>query len=208
MATLSLPRPRWRECIVAASGPSLTPEVAELCQRSGLPIVAVSDAYKLFPDAEILYSCDADWWFVHNGCPGFAGEKWSSHGDEKENNKAEAQQRCGLKLIQGKQADGFSLNPSFIHYGCTSGFQAINLAILFGAKRIVLVGFNMQAVGRRSHFFGDHPPSLRHGDLRTFLPWFDTAAQRLPPDIEIINATPDSALRSFKMMRLEDALSD
>jgi hypothetical protein len=196
--------PRWAECIVAASGPSLS-ELAAACR--GLPIVAVNDSHRILPHAEILYACDAKWWDVHSGCPDFAGEKWSCHGSASHNDKMATAHRYGLNLVRGEDGEGFSLDPSKIHYGSNSGFQAINLAILFGAKRILLVGFDMSS-RTKSHFFGDHPAGLiRCNDYERFIPQFERAARRLPPDIEVINCTPGSALRCFPMMDIQDALS-
>lgn len=195
--------PRWAECIVAATGPSLTPEVAERCK--GLPAIAVNDAYRLLPFAEILYACDAKWWDVHHGCPDFRGEKWSSH-SKGTNDKTAAAARWGLRLVRGAHEDGFSMNPSVIHYGSNSGFQAINLALLMGAKRVLLVGFDMRTTAQR-HFFGHHPAPLNNAmRFETLLPHFCKAARRLPPGVEIVNCTPRSALDCFPMMNLEEAL--
>lgn len=197
--------PRWSACVVAASGPSLTADVAASCR--GETVLAVNDAYRLFPAAPVLYACDSKWWDVHEGCPGFVGEKWSSHGSAEHNDKTECAVRYDLDLVQGHDREGFSLNHSCIHYGSNSGFQAINLAILFGARRIVLVGFDMSSQGK-SHFFGEHPEGLiRNSSYERFIPQFERAARRLPADIKIINSTPGSALRCFPMMDLEDALS-
>lgn len=172
----------------------------------------MSDAYRLLPEAEILYSCDRAWWLTHNGCPDFAGARWSTH-SEPDNPKRDLAWRFGLHVIEGRvstEHSGFSLEPSFIRYGANSGFQAINLAILrYGRPlTVLLVGFDMQSNGKR-HFFGDHPEGLSNaGDFRRFIPFFRRAAKLLPKDIEIVNCTPGSALTCFPMARLEDALSD
>jgi hypothetical protein len=195
--------------IVAATGPSLSPEVAEAC--AGRKVLAVNDAYRLFPWAEVLYACDAAWWNVHHGCPGFAGEKWSSHGAAgriKHNDKSAVAEKYGLKLVAGRDGDGFSFEPDVIHYGSNSGFQAINLALLMGARRIILVGFDMGCTNGRRHFFGDHPPGLRNAtSYQNFIRALERAAKLLPPGIEILNATPGSALRCFPMVTLNDALA-
>lgn len=204
-------RPIWKDraVIVAATGPSLTPEVADHC-RVGHPVIAVNDAYRLFPGADMLYACDAAWWSVHNGCPDFAGERWSSHGAlgrVRSDDKSEAGARYGLNLVAGMHEIGFSLDPDCIHYGSNSGFQAINIAILAGASVIILVGFNMQAVGNRRHFFGDHPAGLRNScNYQGFVRAFERAQKRLPPGIKILNATPKSALTCFEKVDIKDAL--
>lgn len=202
---------RWTDdhlCVVAATGPSLTPDVVEHCR--GHDVIAVNDAFKLMPWAVALYACDSAWWKFHRGCPEFKGEKWSSHGPHRSNDKSEVASRYGLRLVSGHHADSFSTDPARISFGSNSGFQAINLAILFGAKRIVLVGFDMSIKKGMSHFFGDHPHPLKNvvGNYQRFIQFFDKAAKTLPSDIRIVNATSDSALKCFPMVGLTEALSE
>lgn len=174
------------EVTVAATGPSLDP-----AKCRGF-VIAVNDAYRLLPDADILYACDARWWDYHN--PQFKGQKWSSHNPSPRinDNKADAARKHGLHLVPGFDGEGFKLDFG-IHYGSNSGFQAVNLAIALGARRIRLVGFDMH--GR--HFFGDHPKELGNPDFPTFIAAFERAAELLPSHIEIVNCTPDSALTCF-----------
>lgn len=217
--------PRWKgykAAIVAATGPSLTQDVADLCESATrhalIGTIAVNDAHRLMPWAEVLYSCDAAWWQHHKGVQHFQGERWSSHGSyegshksehaEVTNNKKPAALEFGLHLVRGKSEFGFSFDPGFIHFGSNSGFQAINLALLFGVKRVILVGFNMQVpAGAPRHFFGNHPkPLLNNTTYLEWVPHYRDAARRLPPGIEIINATPNTALTCFPQMELSDAL--
>jgi hypothetical protein len=173
-------------------------------------VIAVNDAYRRLPFAEILYACDARWWQVHKGCPDFQGERWSSHGIAariRHNDKGGIAERYGVKLVAGEDREGFSIDPDVIHYGSNSGFQAVNLAMLMGARRIVLVGFDMHA-GKGLHFFGNHPAPLRNtNDYANFIQRFARAAQKLPDDIQIVNATQGSALTCFKRLSIDDALA-
>lgn len=196
--------------IVAASGPSLTEEVAWACRRKrwfeGWRVICVNDAYKRFVNADILYGCDERWWEVHSGAPTFRGEKWSSHSDPKDasNDKRACADKFGLRVVYGRQAIGFSTNPACIHYGHNSGFQAVNLAILKGATRIVLVGFDMRVIDGKNHFFGRHPEPLVHND--NYGSYIQAFKQACPPPIPIVNATPDSALDCFPKVTLAQAL--
>lgn len=204
--------PYWRDmtAIVAATGPSLTEAVAERCRLAhdeddSVAVLAVNDAWRLMPWADALYACDAAWWQHHYGVAAFRGDKWSSH-HANGNDKIQVAKTYGLQLVAGATKKGFSTDPSCIHYGGNSGFQAVNLALLFGARRIVLVGFDMHAAGGKSHFFGEHPPRLRRStNYERFVPAFAEAAKSLPKGA-IINATPGSALRCFPMMPLDEAL--
>ena len=197
--------------MVAASGPSLTQEVADLC--CGVRLIVVNDAYRLMPWADVLYAADSQWWKVHEGCPGFVGERWMTYvGKLGESRKVLAAQHK-INIILGVRESRFSTDPSRICLGKpgsgNSGFQAVNLAGLFGVKRIVLCGFDMRAVDGRQHFFGSHPKSLNPN--QNFLAWvasFREAIQTKRQDLEIINATPGSALSFLPFMDLQEALQD
>lgn len=202
-------QPRWDDfCIVAATGPSLTPEVAEACR--GHHVVAVKDAWRRLPFAEVLYAVDR-WWIEHfEGCPEYGGEKWSSH-STRINEKFDLAEKYGFRLVAGAIAEGLSVNPALIHYGSNSGFQGINMALHFLSgprKRIALVGFDMQEVNGQGHFFGDHPGRQHRGQYKGFIKEFDRAAETLPDGVEIINCTENSALTCFPKARLEDVLAD
>lgn len=198
---------RWAgRCIVAASGPSLTEEAAALCR--GEHVIAVNDAYRRLPWADVLYACDLAWWRHHEFCTGFAGERWTTHSLSPKNDKRTIDDALGLRIIEGADGQGFSRDLARIHYASNSGFQAVNLALLFGADPVVLVGFDMREVDRKRHFFGSHPAPLRDG--HSFAPWiagFARAADLLGKFPRIINATPGSALTCFPMMPLAAALT-
>jgi hypothetical protein len=213
-------RPRWsdRPVVVAASGPSLTSEIAHKLGRAKatgrIAVIAVNDAVYPLWFADMLYSCDEKWWNEHQGCPGFAGEKWSSHGSLMENNKIACAERYGLNLVRGAHGQGFSNDPALVYYGSNAGFQAVNIAMHGAAPLIALVGFDMKATIGRRHFFGDHPQGL-HRDkgeaeleryFRMFIREFETAARSVPHGVRIVNCTPGSALRCFETMDLDHAL--
>ena len=198
--------PRWsdgRKVIVAAPGPSLTQEVAEQCRNH--TVLAIKQAYRLMPWAEVMYGCDGKFWKRENGCPDYQGERWSSH-DNGSNHKQAVARDYGVKLVKGKAGSTFSLDPAYIHYGTNSGFQAINLTILFGATRIVLVGFDMRVVDGQRYFEKPHPTQRTTPGYGKFAEIFTHSACKLPPTIRIVNATPNSALKAFPMLPLQEAL--
>jgi hypothetical protein len=204
----TVPR-RWfaddHVCIVAAPGPSLTPGVAEQCR--GHDVIVVQDAYRLMPWAPILYGCDVKWWRYHRGALDFAGEKWTIEGPGYGNDKRGLAASYGLRVVAGAYGDTFSVDPARINTGRNSGFQAVGLAIHFGARRIVLVGFDMRECDGRNHFFGNHPHPLHNTkNYKRFVAAFASAAKSLPPGVSILNATPDSALTCFPFVNLADVV--
>lgn len=197
--------------VVAASGPSLEKAVEKLEHSRGVPIIAVNDAYRLLPWAHMLYACDSVWWDVQGGVPDFPGEKWSSHTNDprgRHNDKRAAAAAYGLKVIEGRPGRGFSEDPAAIHYGQNSGFQAVNLALLFGAAKVVLVGFDMRPVNGKTHFFGEHSPPLRNiASFDGFVRAFEEAVDSVPAGVQIVNATWGSAIKCFPKVKLDDALA-
>jgi hypothetical protein len=101
---------------------------------------------------------------------------------------------------------GLSTEPGLIHYNSNSGAQAMNLALHWGARRFVLVGYDMGPRGKRSHFFGDHPKGLRNeSPWSQFVRNFGTIAsdcKRL--GLDVINTSPISHLRCFPVASLKE----
>lgn len=138
---------------------------------------------------------------------GFKGRCWT-HQDVDNNNdeQDQAAQQFGLTLAKGRHAPG--LGRDVVHFGDNSGYQAVNLAYLLGAGRIVLLGYDMGVRGNQTHFFGDHPPPLKTGsDYRHWVTLFDRLAQDLADEgVQVINATRESALRCFRRATINEAL--
>lgn len=200
--------------IVAASGPSLKQYVVQAVRMArwldGWRVLVVNDAVRSMPWADALYAADMHWWQQYQGVPEFQGMRYTSHGlDPQFCDDKVSQLDCPTKLhaVWAHPGQAFSTDPHGIHYGDPphSGFQAVNLALLLGASRVVLVGFDYQFVGGESHFFGDHPPGLRQVEepsYREMARAFDHVHVTVP----ILNASPTSALDVFPQVRLDEAL--
>lgn len=192
-------------CIVAASGPSLNEDDAALCL--GHRVVVVGDAYRLFPWADVLYACDHRWWDAREGTD-FAGEKWISTDGNRWPQVLSAAKKYRLRIIQGLKHPFFSRDPKFIHYGWNSGYQAINLALHFGATTLVLLGFDFQNTNGKTHFFGDHARPLANTQKWDhMLDAMNVASKKLPPGVEIINCSPGSAIDCFPRRDLREVLN-
>jgi len=182
-----------------ASGPSMCREDAEAVRGRG-KIIAIGNTGELAPFADVLYSADPARWREY-GDPhaGFTGRRVSLAMD-------------GLpEGVEGlPYRDGHGLGRDVIHTGHNSGYQAINFAYLQGARRVVLLGYDMQHTGGRHHWHADHP---RH--LGNFNPWmpelcrprFDALAHDLAGEgIEVWNCSRESALRCFPRTPLAEFL--
>lgn len=181
-----------RTCIVVAGGPSAADFSAADFEL--FPVIAVNDAYRIHPRAEILYAADSAWWQAHIGPirkAGFAGHLVTCDGY--------AAQRYGIERVWVEHTPGLSQRQGVLRAGGTignSGAQAINLATLCGARRLVLVGFDMRRLRDREHWFGDHPSGVRReSPYAEFVKGMAQMAADLDRlGFEILNASTESAL--------------
>lgn len=177
-------------------GPSLTAEDVAAC-RGKVRVIAINDAYRLAPWADVLYGCDEKWWAWHRGVPSFTGPKFGLESGAR---------KWGVTVLQKTGADGLERDPSGLRHGRNSGYQAINLAVHLGAQRILLLGYDMR-LGTKAHWFGDHPNGAKP-PVATFLPFFDRLAPELARlGVTVLNCSRTTALQAFPRMALADALA-
>lgn len=185
------------DCVVIATGQSLTLKDVEYI-KGKCPVIVVNDSHRIANWADILYASDNTWWDYYKGVPEFKGLKIT----RDRNGGLEAAKKWDLlpvKLDISKK--GFSHDPTYIHSGNNSGYQACNLAMLFGATRLLLLGFDMKG---ESHWFGDHPKELKRRHIyKTWLRKFNEVKQ---DGFEIINCTRDTALTCFKQSIITDEI--
>jgi hypothetical protein len=110
----------------------------------------------------------------------------------------------GINQLTSLDLPGLSRQPGVIHRGSNSGYQAVNLAYLLGATRIILLGFDMMMTGSSRHWFGAHPPGMEvASDYRDFANKFKSIR---PSDygIEIWNCSRRTALDQFPIYNLDE----
>lgn len=157
-----------------ATGPSMGPYWAE--RTAGHKVVAVSDSYKLLPEAQALVSSDAAWWRKYPEAKGFAGRKFTV----------------------GRNVDGVErfCMPS----STNSGLLGLHVAQMLGASRIFLFGVDL--VG--THYFGPHPEPLQNTTPARFDIMRKDFARW--SGVPVYNCSPISTLTCFPFANPEDVL--
>ena len=193
--------------------------------RGKFRVLAINDNYLLAPWCDIHYHCDMKWWDWalsgrHPAQQRFGPpDKMAAFFRDLKclrvtlDNSVKAREDVPHVKVLGnasyqrpKKLGTLSSDPRYICTGGNSGFQCLNIAYHLEPKRVLLLGYTMQATNDRDvHWFGQHPvrtsPSIF---LKTFVKHFDTAAPLLRrKGIEVINCTPDSALQCFPYVPLE-----
>jgi hypothetical protein len=193
---------RWQNqtVVIFGSGNSLTDEQIEIARKLKCSYIAINDTYKRVPFADVLYACDYKWWNLHFDEIIFNGELWTQD--------LKAKREFGLSWVLGRNKNG--LGSDCVHFGGNSGYQAINLAYLWGAKRIILLGFDCQPLDGKSHWFGQHPQGLNQTqNFAMLIGNFNLLAKDLEQEqIEVINCSMKSALQCFKKVEIEKLQND
>ncbi len=196
----------WPESTVIciASGPSLTDADVEACR--GSRVIVVNDNYRKAPWADVLYAADKEWWLEHHGVPSFQGLKYAV----AEKHPTRPAWPNGVQVLRNTGEVGLESDPTGLRTGWNSGYQAINLAVHLGAKRILLLGYDMQrGPDGRTHWFGHHClDNLRRESLYVdFLKRFPTLVNPLQAiGVDVINCSRATALRCFPQMPIEQGI--
>jgi hypothetical protein len=184
--------------VCIGTGPSLTAADVDAC-RGRARVIAINDAWRLAPWADVLYACDSRWVDHHKGAKGFEGLKYSMTANQKK--------WPDWGILRNDGVNGLCLDPTGLRTGRNSGAQAINLAIHLGAARILLLGYDMSRHGGKGHFFGEHPKNWPPSPFHSFLDSFAKLEQPLKDlGVEVINCSRRTALKVFPQMPLEKAL--
>jgi hypothetical protein len=114
-----------------------------------------------------------------------------------------------MNLIVGQVGVGVMKQGNAIYLGGNSGYQAVGLALHFGARRVILLGYDMQNTGGRTHFHGNHeklgnPLPDRYPEWRR---QFSATNRELPEGVQIVNSTRQTALTCFARVPLDQALA-
>ena len=182
------PVPRiWEGEVVTifASGPSINESQTSKAQGKRL---AINNSYQF--GADLLYGCDYNWWDKYR--PTFSGLKVTQD--------ARAAEEFDLLRVPSENHPGLSLDQMRIHQGGNGGYQAINLAVLLGASKIILLGYDMHG----GHWHGKHE-GLNNPEEGNFKRWIQDY-RTIDAPIPILNCTPNSALDAFPMMTMEQAI--
>ena len=194
--------PEFSEDAVAilGCGPSLKGFCADTL-RGVFRVIAINDSFLLAPWADILYFCDFSWWKEHRESvlKNFTGTRVCT---------LENTGIPGILSLRSTGETGLETDPSGIRHGCNSGYQCINLAYHLGAKRILLLGFDMRVVRGNLHWNirpgKQTAEGFQHTLTHAMLPKFGTLREPLrEAGVVVLNATPDSALKVWPYVPLE-----
>lgn len=169
-------------------------------------VIGINNAYQIGTWIDVLFFGDNSWYLVHRK----ALAKWPKIKVTcNPRFDAKRQKIEGIKYVAKDHSHRFGISNSqaTVSWNANSGSAAINLAVHFGVKCIILLGFDMKMEGPVSHWHGSHGPNKRKPPFKRHLKGFpDIAKDAKRIGIEILNASPESAIEEFKKINVSDWL--
>lgn len=195
-------QPIWRgeTCFIIGGGPSLTG--LDWNRLAGKRTIAINKALLSYPNADVLYWTDSRFYSWHKlDIDRFKGLKYAIRFNATHNGE--------VQLLNRGMRFGLETRADTLAHGNNSGYAAINLAYHLGAKRIVLLGYDMGNVGGKSHFHDGYATRATSDEIyqKQFIPGFDfLAAELKKKGVEVLNACPTSKLTAFPRISLDRGL--
>lgn len=198
--------PDWRgDCVaIVAGGPSVKKMDLSIL-RDRIHVLAIKVAIDLCPWAEVCYGCDAAWWIDRQGLPKYRGIKLF-HGNAA---KYPNMHRVEIEL----QKDAMLVDePLKLGNGGNSGFQAINLAIQFGATDIILIGFDCHERGG-VHWYGRNKWLNANNPMGTnynrWIKGFNAIEKELRQmGLTVINSSMESEIKTWPRKPLIEVMQE
>jgi hypothetical protein len=150
----------------------------------------------------VHYACDYDWWAHNRGLPGYKGLRIG--GDVR-------QGKWDVRPVKVDSRRDEILVHKFGVVGSSgnSGFQALNLAVQFGCRTVILLGYDMHDQAG-IHWHGKHDAALRNPTKSSLARWravLDSQAEPLQQmGVTVLNASSHSALTAYPKMTFADAM--
>ena len=201
------PEPLWRgdRVFILASGPSLTNDTAAKV-RGHRTIALNGTTFSHAPWASCWHFMDNSVFVRHrDAIAAFPGLVVTC------SRKAKREMGPAVHRVQLEHRPDFPPpGAAVIRWGRSTGHTAVSLALALGARRVVLLGYDMRAVDGRTHGHDDYRGKIKDPDLyaREFIPGFDGwRAAALAAGCEVVNATLGSALTEFPAVDLDAELA-
>jgi len=221
------------ECWILGGGPSLShqfniPEdtIQRVLNREESPsvyspylsalhtkhVIAVNAAYLLGDWMDIIFFGDANFYRTNRKQLLFYPKlKVTCNSKLKQYTKA-GEIKCVAR--DNNKPHGLTIRKGHVSWNGNSGAAAINLAVQLGAKKIILLGFDMECTEGMQHWHSHYKPKgqpnmkeLRKLPFHRHIKCFEHVAKdakRL--GVEILNVSPHSQIKEIKKVQIQDVL--
>lgn len=191
---------------LVAGGPSLRGFDFE--RLRGFPVIAINRALEVLPFAHVLWWTDASFWRRRRDAIMAHRAIWKATCQTHYHETDALPESVIQYRFTGHQ--GFDEDPRCLRSGNNSTYAAMHLLAHQRPARIVLFGVDMQhGPAGETHFHDGHGlPHTESTLTNLMLPYFEGLVAPLAArGIEVINASPQSALRLWPRCSIDEGLA-
>ncbi len=198
------PEEWWKgdDAFIIGGGPSL--RHFDWSQLIGRKTVGCNDAFRLGPEVcSVCVFGDLRWFNIHRS-------DLQKYPNPVFTNQPSLHKGKGFHWLRCLPRESRGLHSQALGWGGNTGCTAINLALILGAYRVFLLGFDLRVRDGKTNWHDCNLGKPNDASYRRFIRGFQAVAADLPhkfPGRTIYNCTPDSGLLVFPKMSLEEALS-
>lgn len=190
------------DCFILGGGPSL--RAFDVNRLKDKRVIAINNSYQIASWADVCYFMDAVWyeWHKEELFNNYHGILITTAKQQKDDPNVKFLERGPSRL-------GLAREPNRLVRGTNAGYGAIGIAVHLGAKRIILLGYDMRAVDGKHNWHEDHKrrvPTQVYANqfLKGYLSLQTPLEER---KIEVFNATPGSELEVFPKVGIDEILN-
>jgi hypothetical protein len=212
----SIPEEVVRSVVEGTSSPSVySPYMSVLHDKH---VIGVNMAYQIGDWIDVIFFGDCSFLDKHE-------LELAKHPALKVSCHPRVQSRDWIKFLpHANHPRGISRAGNSVSWNGNSGAAAISLAVHAGAKRIILLGFDMCLVDNRQHWHGAYringkaPDAKKNKQNRivTVAETFERHSICFPMiaqdakkyGVQILNASPESQIKEFPKCTVQDILND
>lgn len=115
-----------------------------------------------------------------------------------------------IRAVPGEERLLFD-RPGFVGWGGNGGFHALNLAVQWGLRKIILIGYDM-TLQNGVHWHGRHGGSLQNPKQASVDRWRGILDAQAPVlvehGVEVVIGSPGSSLSAFRKLELRAAIDE
>lgn len=182
-------------CYIVGGGPSVND--VDLERLRGQNVIVTNSSFEDCPWASVLFFMDSAWEEKNRGklydFPGLIVTIKKLYRDSKR-----------IRFVHPSPSAGIEWRPAYINYASNSGLGAIHLALRFGATKAILFGFDCQPVGGKMNYHDRYDSHPQVEIFDKFQRDFSNKAGLVQQHMEVINATPATALDCFPVATPEE----
>lgn len=206
-----LSAPQWSDKPVALIGGGASLKDIDLSSLADVHSIAVKGTMFDYPWAEMAFGLDAidlhRWWKKLNEA---RMPVWWAVDPKRWRDPVHTFFPRQLRLIKRQTSPFLSNDPTIITSGGTSGFGALNVAYLKGAKLVVLFGYDYSDTNGTWHANDAHYDPNHYYNPSNWIEWasaFNNITPQLKEKgVEVVNASQRSGISAFPKVSIEEGL--